>query len=530
MNKKSSRRDVLCAAFLVLLTIAVTYAPLLKDRFYYADDYLFLADVARHGLGKALWIPYNIHFLPLYRLVMGGSYFISTSAAPIHAIVLTFHLINSYIIFRIVHARTDSIVLSILASATFGLSFQAYDCIIWCTSGLWVMSLTFILLMYLQFEKLIHDYESSDIFLQPPCGPIAQNACEKNQKSKAGISRSLNDYFAGIAFFILSIGFFTIGFVAGIIVWPHMYIRLYRKPVFRREAGYLRTKIILPFFAIAVLYIIAWSFLILRFRRDRFPLLSSPISLKEKILMLVHISPDFLLTALRGMVPYFQQHYVFILGLVVILLAWHIVSKTKWASQIMFWLIFAFLILAFPVVSRYPSILKHFGDPIFALGSRYYYFPLAGISIALGLLFAPFCSLKGIAQNVGRTSRLVLGIVFVVALFALNLENIVKIRHAIKERAEANLAFHGRIQEHRNAMDAFLHSSSYRPDETYYFIDSEAASVFRYPSSLFVRKSDLFYLFYSQYRNIQFVAGNDQGNERTYVWTPETVVVQRELE
>ena len=52
MNKKPRRRDVISAAFLVLLTIAFTYSPLLKDRYYFADDYLFLADVAQHGLAK----------------------------------------------------------------------------------------------------------------------------------------------------------------------------------------------------------------------------------------------------------------------------------------------------------------------------------------------------------------------------------------------------------------------------------------------------------------------------------------------
>jgi hypothetical protein len=275
----------------------------------------------------------------------------------------------------------------------------------------------------------------------------------------------------------------------------------------------------------------ARSFLNFWFREYQFALLASPISLKEKILVLVHISPDFLLTALRGMLPYFQQHYVFVLGLVAILLAKHIASKTKWASQIIFWLIFAFLTLAFPVASRYPNILKEFGNPVFALGSRYYYFPLVGISIALGLLFAPFCSLKGIMQKVGRIPRIVLGISIVVALLALNLENMVNIREVIHNRMDDNLAFHGKILEYRNSMDAFLHSSAYSADETFYFVDWSAASPFRYPSSLWVRKSHLFCLSYPQYRNIHFVwTGNNQEIERTYIWTPEAVVVQRELE
>ena len=67
----------------ILVSIVLVYLPAIPDPNYQGEDYLIASQVSRVGLAKSLLLSWKDHFIPLYRLTMGGLHLLFHNAIPI---------------------------------------------------------------------------------------------------------------------------------------------------------------------------------------------------------------------------------------------------------------------------------------------------------------------------------------------------------------------------------------------------------------------------------------------------------------
>ena len=88
------------------------YYPASTDRNYQGEDYVLISQVLRVGPAKALFLSWENHFIPLYRLTMGGLHLLFGNAIPIRVLILAFHLANTALVFYIVRRGARSPILA----------------------------------------------------------------------------------------------------------------------------------------------------------------------------------------------------------------------------------------------------------------------------------------------------------------------------------------------------------------------------------------------------------------------------------
>ena len=506
VSQDSQRFLSLCVQCAIVAIVAFAYFPGIFIHSYTADDYIFLAQVKEYGLAESLLIPFADHFIPIYRLLMGGFHLLFESAVPIRCVSLGFHLLNTCLVFRIVRGHTGSGLLAAVASLTLGFSPWDASDILRCVNGHWAMSLFFVLLMAVYFEKF-HD------------------SVEGTTPSSAA-APDLKYYFAGLVSFAIGLGIFTNALFGGTVIWLFAYARLLLNKKPRRPLGY-HLKIVAPFF----LTIAAYLLLRYHFGKKYFAIqntlfhlikASDSLTFQEKMAALAGLPLDFFLNIVKQLSPYFPQYGIVFLLFLALLLGKQFAFRKRETHAPVMWLAFAlatFLTLGIRDIFLYVTLPGPI-DP--ALPSRYLYYPLAGISIALGLLLRPSPSLEETIAKTSARTRTTLAVVAAMLLLSLNVGKIADIRAQSFRFATENRRFHGVVAEYRESMAAFLRSPAYSPDRQYHFRLTPAVDAREYPSGYAVMQSDIFKMYFPKVPNIHFTYP-DEEKASVYVWKPEAV-------
>jgi hypothetical protein len=502
---------------LILTGVVFTYLPEIHNSYYRADDYLFLSQVTRYGLARSFLIPFRNHFLPLYRLLMGGLHLVFGSAVPIRIINIAFHLINMYLVFRIVRAHTQSIILSAISSATFAFAFPVVHCIDNCINGVWVTSLSFILLMSIHFEKFFTSYVS---FSNEETGEHA-SACHVRLPP-------LKYYYLGLLSFTIGLGLFTNAFFGGVILWLFLLARLSFKEGIRKILRDHAT-IVLAFISIVLIYLALRFYLIDKFFSFQDVLfqtgsLKPTLPFEKKISVIANLWPEFYLYAARLVTPYFTRWYPWFYVFLVVLLAKEFWTRRRQVVFAAMWLIFGFLTVALTVCGRLFFVLAMLEDVHYALAPHYFYYLAAGISIAFGLLLRPPAFLERTAIKASMCMRIALLGMTIALLTMLNYGKATAVINIINGRTREDLKFYGIVTQSCNSMVSFLNSSAYSSEGEFYFADLPAASP-GYRSGWFVMQHNIFHVYFPQFTNVSFVAGEQPfSHPNMYMWTPQAVM------
>lgn len=530
----------------ILASVVFVYSPAIFDRYYQGEDYLFVSQVSRLGFTNSILLSWKDHFLPLYRLTMGGLHLLFKNAIPIRLAILAFHLANTALIFHIVRRCTRSAILSTIAAATLGLSRQAPSELLFSINGHWVMSLCFVLIMSIYFDKFLKSRFPPAFQSRPEIGGAngtggAPAEARQIGKEPAALpsTKCLTDitlqptiwkmkyYYAGLACFAVGLGFFTIALAGGAVVWGFAYARLLHERDFRRSLRF-QTKTVLPFVAIIAAYLLMRS----HFNEVSRPFVDSmtqivmdrPGATPARALSAVGELPvEFYGAAVERMMPYFQERYIIVLAFLGLMLVKEIAFRRKEAGVILMWLVFALLTIAFPTVGRLFFIFKSSGNLEDLLFPWYFYVPVAGISIALGLLLRPPPSVEEAVAGCSIVTRGLLFASVAVIIAALNFGNVREIRTVIPELREENQRFNGLLMEYKSSMTSFLHSPAYSSEREYYFKHNLLSGQSEFPLAWYVMQHDIFYLYFSDVKNIHFV-NERQYRGDLYFWSPDGII------
>jgi len=216
---------------LILAAAALAYLPMVFDNNYQGEDYMFLSQVTRYGFLASIVLSWKDHFIPLFRIIWGGLYLLSDNAAVFRMLILGFHFVNAALIYRIVRNATKSAALAAVSSVTFVFSQQAASSVVWCINGHWGMSLCFVLLMSICFERFLKDNTPPDT----QAGELSQHAGSPAVPFAGQQPWRMKFYYLGLVCFVVALGFFTVSLAGGTVIWLFMYARLIRKERFRRN-------------------------------------------------------------------------------------------------------------------------------------------------------------------------------------------------------------------------------------------------------------------------------------------------------
>jgi hypothetical protein len=515
---------------LVIALSAFVYLPTVSLDRYESDDYLFLSQVKEFGLLESLIVPWNDHFLPLYRLFMGGLYYLFETSTLIRLGILLFHLANCWLIFHIVHTHTSSIALSAIAALAYGSSLQPSSCILWCINGHWTMSLTFFLLMSICFDAFAKTLDEDT----PEHSPT-WNASQGSQVSaalrpanhgatvSAAPKTSLKFYYRGLLCFLVSLGFFSIAAFAGIGVWLYLYARL----LWKRKLGgsvSLHLRIILPFVGIVTGYLLLREYLNSKYflYQTSWAMRYVESTFADNVRAVTSMSPDFYLAAIQRMLPFPARHYVLVLCVFSLLLLKGIIFKMRETYIAAFWLMLGFMMFAIPLVWRIHInlLLAPWIDSI--LHWRFFCYPVAATSIAFGLLLSPPLFLSRNGARRFPFSRILPWAVLGAAVLTLNVGNARTISSMAAYRKQEHLKLYQRTLQYRTSMTRFLNSPTYSPEQVYHFQDGPAAPFPEFSAGLFVRKKHLFKLYFPRITNVHFDGDRETGHT-LYLWTPQAV-------
>jgi len=544
MPQKLRRVFTLSVLFIILAIIVLAYLPGTLDENYQGEDYLFVSQVARLGFAKAVITSWKDHFIPLYRFVMGGLHLLFDSPIPIRVAILGFHLANVALIFFIVRSHTRSTILAATAGVTFGLSMQGISGVLFPINGHWGMSLCFVLLMSVCFEKLLSP--SKALSIEPDEG--LEKSADKNGASPGTepetpealpSTRALTDltlrpdptplkyYYLGLACFVVALGFFTNALSGGAVVWAFAYARLLRRREFRRSLR-RQAKVVLPFVAIVAAYLLM---------RSHFNEISRPyvdtmtqlamgrpeVTLPHAFDAIRNAPREFYSTAIERMLPYFPQRRYLILGILVLLLAKEMIFRRREAHVVLMWLVFALAVLAMPVVGRIFLVFKGTVTVDRILFPWYFYYPFAGVSVALGLLLRPPPFMENWRISRSMSARLLIFVMVAGALTSLNFDRAKEIRTVGPRLAGENLRFHYLMMQYKRSMKTFLRSPAYSPEREFYFQNTLAAKPKEFPMTWFVMQHDVFYLYFPHVKNIHFIISGWQYHGDLYMWSPDTI-------
>lgn len=293
-------------------------------------------------------------------------------------------------------------------------------------------------------------------------------------------------------------------------------------------------KIILPFLAIFAVYLPMRFYFNIKSREfqdpmTRFVSAQPELSLADGIEVIRTAPPEFYSTAMERLLPYFSQHYIVVLAVLAVLLAKELAFRRKEAHRVFMWLTFALLTLAMPVVGRIFFVFKGEGFVETILFPWYFCYPIAGVSIALGLLLRPTPSLEKRIAGSSAVTRIFMLALAAALLVALNFGNAGQIRTSASAIAEENRKFHELVNRYRRSMTSFLQSSSYSSGQEYYFLDDLVGKKEEYPLNWAVTQRDIFHLYFPHAETIQFFnrltfLGERKPPPEYYIWTAETVI------
>ena len=532
--------------FIILASIIFVYSEGTFDANYQGEDYLFVSQVSRVGFPGSILLSWKDHFIPLYRLTMGGLHLLFANAVPIRVATLLFHLANTALIFHIVRGRARSVTLAAVAATTFGLSHQAASELLFSINGHWVMSLCFVLLMSVCLERLLESRSVPSLPNPPetsggdaPSHAAAKGTDDGGGRASVPSTKDLTDitlrptewkmkfYYAALACFAVGLGFFTIALVGGGIVWAFAYARLLREGDFRRSLR-LQAKVLLPFMAIVGVYLLMRS----HFNEVSRPYVDSmtyivmerPDVTPARALEAVADLPiDFYATLLQRTTPFYEEYYLAAIIVLGLLLVKEIVVRRKEAAVALMWLGVTAMTIAVPVVGRLFFVLKGSGNVENLLFPWYFYVPVAGVAIALGLLLRPPPRLEKKLGGFSALRRGLLSALVVAILAALSFENANEIRTFIPGLVRENQRFHGLLTEYESSMASFLESPAYLPERQYYFKDGVSAGTSEFPLSWYVLHHDIFYLFFPDRKNVHFISGFRHHGD-LYFWSPDGIV------
>lgn len=539
MRQSNSRLLTLIVLFLILASVAFAYSPLVFDRNYQGEDYIFLSQSVKHGFFKSLLISWKDHFIPLYRMVWGGLYFVSEKANPMRVLVLVFHLINVALIFRIVRTHTTTLVLPAIASVTFGFSQWVASSVFWCINGHWGMSLCSLLVMSLCFERFVK--VNTDPDAQPGERGSTVDSKGEGSNDQEAVSPSaaiaevpslrlqtwrMGPYYLGLLCFAIALGFFTVALAGAVVIWLFMCWRIIRARGFKRDFRF-QMRIVIPFLAILMIYLPLRSYFNVKSRPFQDPLTrfmwgKPEVPLERGVDIIVNAPPEFYSTAVKRMLPYFSEHYWIVLFFLALLFIKEVIYRRKETHTVLMWVGFALLTLAMPVVGRIFFIFKGVGFVETILFPWYFSYPIAGISIALGLLLRPTPSLERSIAKSSPVIRLSLFALVIVPLIALNLGNARAINTNTRFFLKENHKFHQLVMQYESSMASFLQSSAYSSEEKCEVMDDFVGDKEEYPLNWSVTQRDIFNLYFPHVENVRFITKWHRRPE-FYVWTPETV-------
>jgi len=363
---------------------------------------------------------------------------------------------------------------------------------------------------------------------------------EQSESAESGSNRSAKEragmkyYYAGLIAFVIALGFFTISIAGGTVLWFFLYVRLFRSKVFEKNVWH-HLKFILPFAAIIAFYLLMRSYFNARsqlFQDAMTRIVASrpDLSLMEGLDVFVNPLPGLYLTAMEKLLPYFSNHSLIVLGLFALLFIKEIVIRKKEILVVFMWLTFAILTLALAVIGRVYYIFKGVGFVETLLFPWYFCYPIAGVSIALGLILRPTPSMERWARRSSALTRAALFVCVIFLLSALNVNNLRNIRINTTQIGKQNERFHRLVMRYRDSMKSFLQSDDYSPNGDFLFVDSLVDNEKMYPLNWAVTQRDIFNLYFPHITNIEFVGPWTILNERAtlrhyYIWTSESIAI-----
>jgi hypothetical protein len=386
------------------------------------------------------------------------------------------------------------------------------------------MGLCFVLTMAVCFEKFfdlgnsLEDSSAPDAAGSSP--PMPEHPDEQNDPP------NLKYYFAGLASFAIGLGIFTNVLFGGAVVWLLTYLRLLLSKTTARTLRY-QLKVVLPFILLATTYLLLRHYFIKIYSSIQPPLFqmikaSDSLTFSEKVVALADLPLEFFLSALKQLSPYFPQYGILFLVFLALLLGKDLAFRRRETYAAVIWLSFSlstFLVAGVRDAVLYVTLPGPI-DP--AMPSRYLYYPLAGISIALGLLLRPPPSWEDRVKLSSARARIALAVIVVLLLSLLNYGKAQNIRHqALRFRTE-NLRLHQVVSQYRSSMTEFLSSTDYSPDREYHFKPVPAVDAREYPSGYAVMQSDIFHMYFPHISNVRFTFPQEQG-AGIYIWNPGAV-------
>jgi hypothetical protein len=413
-----------------------------------------------------------------------------------------------------VHKFTESALLSYVAAFSFGVSFQVAGNVIWVTAGEWNISTTFVLLMYLWFEKFL------ERGLEDPNLPwITESFFSRG--------RHLRDYYIGLGFFVGGLGIYTVAAIGGIFLWLCLYFRLLLVKKFRQSLR-AQLKIAVPFLLILVPYLWARAYLLeifLPFQDQAYQAGIVASGLLERFAPLKELSPQFYANFFRMLILFFPDHMIIMWSVVFVLLVKELVVQPKRAAYPVMWLLYALVMSGVPVFGRVPNTYKLSGTLQYDLPWWYFYSAAVGNSIALGMLLKPPLSwMKKVRE--WRVARTIFAVSVIVLLLFINTGKMSGIRNESRRLKNENRRFEELVRQYKMSMLKFLASPSYSPDSTYVFANLPTAGK-NYFSAWTVTQRDLYFIYFPKVRNISFV-DRLEAPEYQYLWLP-TTVMKREM-
>jgi hypothetical protein len=259
----------------------------------------------------------------------------------------------------------------------------------------------------------------------------------------------LKYYYLGLLCFALGLGFFTMSLACGTVIWGFMYARLLRERDFRKNLR-LHAKIALLFVALCGAYLLMRSYYI----EMSPPYIDSTISVgingreifsPDSVMAITELPAEFWQSVFKQALPYFEEYYgVFedYYGVAIVLLALlfvkEIVYRRKGAGVAAMWLCFSMVSIVMPAFGSLSLALRSGGGGNALFFPWYLYFPVAGISIALGLLLRPPPAVEEKAGDFSKLIRASLYALIIAILVALNYGTAKEIRAFVPSLVDEN--------------------------------------------------------------------------------------------
>jgi hypothetical protein len=302
---------------------------------------------------------------------------------------------------------------------------------------------------------------------------------------------------------------------------------LLREGDFRRSLR-LQVKVVLPFIAIVAVYLLMRS----HYNEVSRPYVDSMthlvlarpgVTAARALEAVVNLPVGFYATLLQRATPFYEEYYLAALLVLILLFVKEIVVRRREAAVALMWLGFTAVTIAVPAGGRLFFVLRGSGAVADLLFPWYFYVPVAGVAIAIGLLLRPPPGIEKKLAGFSTLRRGLLSVLTVAILAALSLQNATEIRTYIPGLMQENSRFVELLTEYESSMESFVESPAYSPERQYYFKDGACAGMSEFPLSWYVMHHDIFYLYFPARKNVHFISGYRHHGD-LYFWSPDGIV------